>query len=91
MAKLLTLEEWSDKNYESHKPSIQTLWRWARNGCIYPAPEKHGRQYRVQPTAIYINPKDVGLGKKIKDAQSSSPARSAFMEKVINDAAKHKV
>ena len=91
MAKLLTLEEWCDDNYKSNKPSIQTLWRWARNGYIYPAPEKHGRQYRVQPNAIYINPKDVRLGKKIKDAQSSSPARSAFMEKVINDAAKHKV
>ncbi|MBW5814441.1 excisionase [Yersinia kristensenii] len=87
MAKLLTLEEWCDETYKTNKPKIQTLQRWARNGNIYPAPEKHGKRYRVKPNAIYIDPKDFNLGKKIKDAQSAVPAQNAFMEKVINDSA----
>ncbi|HEC1651069.1 TPA: excisionase [Yersinia enterocolitica] len=91
MAKLLTLEEWCDEIYKTDKPTIQTLQRWARNGNIYPAPEKHGKQYRVKPNAIYIDPKDFNLGKKIKDAQSAAPAQSAFMEKVIHGTAARKV
>ncbi|MFC0225638.1 excisionase [Serratia aquatilis] len=92
MAKFLTLEEWCNETYSVEtRPSIQTLQRWARNGNIYPAPEKHGRRYRVKPDAIYINPNDLALGKKIKDAQSDEPARSAFLKKVINDTAAHKV
>ncbi|MDN0124411.1 excisionase [Yersinia aleksiciae] len=87
MAKLLTLEEWCDETYKTDKPTIQTLQRWARNGNIYPVPEKHGKRYRVKPNAIYIDPKDFNLGKKIKDAQSAIPAQNAFMEKVINDSA----
>lgn len=55
--KFLTLEEWSQKNYASDYPSIQTLQRWARNGNFYPGAEKHGRSYRVKEDAIYINPR----------------------------------
>lgn len=92
MAKLLTLEEWCDDTYtDGAKPTLQTLQRWARNGNIYPAPEKHGKKYCVKPGAIYINPNDLSLGKKISDAQSAEPARTAFMEKVINDTAARKV
>lgn len=47
MAKWMTLEEWRDDNYTDKKPSIQTLWRWARNGNFYPPAEKHGKQYRL--------------------------------------------
>ena len=89
--KLLTLEEWCDLKYKAHKPTLQTLQRWARAGKIYPAAEKHGRQYRVMPDAIYLNPTDIHVGKKIKESQSAEPAKNAFMQKVINDAAKHKV
>ncbi|HIB8304944.1 TPA: excisionase [Serratia marcescens] len=88
MAKWMTLEEWRDDNYTDKKPSIQTLWRWARNGNFYPPAEKHGKQYRLTPGTIYINPKDFNLGRKIKEAQSPYPARLAFMEKVINGTAK---
>jgi hypothetical protein len=91
MTKLLTLEEWRDDHYKAYKPTVQTLQRWARSGCIYPAPEKHGRQYVVRADAIYINPSDVKTGKKIKEAQSHTPAKSAFMEKVMNDTAARKV
>lgn len=89
--KLLTLKEWCDDTYESYKPNIQTLWRWARNGNFYPPAEKHGRQYMLKPGTIYINPNDPTLGKKIKEAQSAAPAREAFMEKVINDTAKRRI
>ena len=92
MAKLLTLEEWRDETYaDAAKPTIPTIQRWARNGNIYPPPEKHGKQYCVKPGAIYINPNDLNLGKKIRDAQSAEPARAAFMEKVINGTAKGRV
>ncbi|MEW7001445.1 hypothetical protein M5585_20050 [Serratia ureilytica] len=43
---------------------MQTLWRWARNGNFYPPAEKHGKQYRLTPGTIYINPKDFNLGEK---------------------------
>ncbi|WP_395452930.1 excisionase [Azospirillum melinis] len=55
MDKLLTLEEWAKANYAS-PPSQGTLWRWAREARIYPAPEKQGRAYYVRPDARYIDP-----------------------------------
>ncbi|HHQ6537962.1 excisionase [Serratia sp. T13T92] len=92
MTKLLTLEEWADEVYtDKSRPTVPTLQRWARNGNIYPTPDKQGRQYFVKPGAIYINPNDLNLGKKIRDAQSAEPARAAFMEKVINGTAKGRV
>ncbi|RNM06906.1 excisionase [Dickeya undicola] len=80
MTKLLTLEEWCARNYSDKPPTIQTLQRWARSGRIYPVPEKHGREYRVTENAIYINPKDFSLAKKIVQ----DPALSPLMEKVIH-------
>lgn len=88
MTQKLTLEEWCNEIYPGKKPSRQTLQRWARNGNFYPAAEKEGREYRLTPGTIYINPKDLNLGRKIKEARSIEPARAAFMEKVINDTAK---
>ncbi|MCW8156713.1 excisionase [Stutzerimonas stutzeri] len=52
---LLTLEEWARQTYET-PPTLNTLRRWAREGFIYPAPEKHGRSYFVCPSARYIEP-----------------------------------
>jgi hypothetical protein len=63
--KLLTLEEWSEKTYEGKRPTLQTLQRWARNGNLYPAPQKHGKEYRVREDAIYINPGDYGISRQI--------------------------
>ncbi|HEY3982470.1 excisionase [Cedecea sp.] len=59
--KLLTLEEWSKRIYSDTPPTLPTLQRWARNGNIYPPPEKHGKQYRVREDAIYINPRTFAL------------------------------
>ncbi|WP_199637351.1 excisionase [Serratia sp. PAMC26656] len=88
MTQKLTLEEWCNEVYPGKKPSRQTLQRWARNGNFYPAAVKEGREYRLIPGTIYINPKDLNLGRKIKEARSIEPARVAFMEKVINDTEK---
>ncbi|MBM1296102.1 excisionase [Serratia nematodiphila] len=65
MTKLLTLEKWSEKIYESKQPSIKTLRRCARSGNIYPAPENHGREYRVKPSAIYIQSKSFNLARAL--------------------------
>jgi len=55
MDKLMTLEEWARANYAT-PPSQGTLWRWAREARIHPAPEKQGRSYYVRPDARYIDP-----------------------------------
>lgn len=55
------LETWGELNYPDDPPPLTTLRRWARNGNIYPAPELHGRTYRVDPEAFYIKPNKVGL------------------------------
>ncbi|MCG5242298.1 excisionase [Azospirillum doebereinerae] len=55
MDKLMTLEEWARANYTT-PPSQGTLWRWAREARIHPAPEKQGRSYYVRPDARYIDP-----------------------------------
>ena len=60
----------------------QTLQRWARGGNIYPAPEKHGREYRVQPGAIYIQPKSYRLAKEI--FKTSSSTSLSLIERIIH-------
>ncbi|WP_410733836.1 excisionase [Citrobacter portucalensis] len=54
LAKLLNLQEWASRVYET-PPSLSTLRRWAREGRIYPAPEIHGKEYKVSPDAIYVS------------------------------------
>ncbi|MGV4007183.1 excisionase [Citrobacter freundii] len=51
--KLVSLERWAELRYEV-PPPIGTLRKWARNGNIYPVPEKEGTQYRVRPDAVFI-------------------------------------
>lgn len=53
---LVTLTTWAEDTYPDNPPAIVTLRRWARNGNIYPHPELHGREYRVDPDAFYIKP-----------------------------------
>ncbi|MCB5320866.1 excisionase [Yersinia intermedia] len=59
-----------------------TLQRWARGGNIYPAPEKYGREYRVQPGAIYIQPKSYRLAKEI--FKTSSSTSLSLIERIIH-------
>lgn len=82
VTKLLTLEEWSHQTYSSDHPTKQTLQRWARGGYIYPAPEKHGRIYRVREDAIYINPKNYRLSKQI--VADNGIKLPPLMERLIN-------
>ncbi|WP_337065153.1 excisionase [Rouxiella badensis] len=79
--KFLTLEEWCKKTYSSNYPTLQTLQRWARGGYIYPAPEKHGRAYRVREDAIYINPRTFSL-------KNHTTRVKPLIEKIISETAK---
>ncbi|MCK7405520.1 excisionase [Enterobacter roggenkampii] len=65
MAKLLNLQEWAAEVYTT-PPSLSTLRRWTREGRIYPAPELHGKEYKVQPDAIYLDPRKKNLRAKPK-------------------------
>ena len=65
MAKLLNLLEWANSTYPT-PPSLSTLRRWAREGRIFPAPELHGKEYKVQPDAIYVDPSKKNLRHKAK-------------------------
>ena len=55
---LLTLEQWATARYGTNAPHINTLYRWAKAGCIYPKPRKHGRAYMVAADAVYLDPMD---------------------------------
>lgn len=49
----LLLTEWAAKQY-SPPPSLFTLRRWARDGEIYPPPEKVGKHWMVDETAVRL-------------------------------------
>lgn len=65
MAKLLNLLEWASE-VDSTPPYLSTLRRWAREGRIYPPSELHGKEYKVQPDAIYVDPSKKNLRAKAK-------------------------
>lgn len=52
--KLVTLQQWADRNYAGAPPHIKTLRRWCREGKIYPAPQKQGRTYYLVESARYV-------------------------------------
>lgn len=58
-ARLITLERWAEATYGDDAPHVNTLRRWARDGLILPAPEKHGRTYYVRPDAHYVDPRSI--------------------------------
>lgn len=51
----ITLEAWIEQTYGG-AVKIGTARRWCREGRIYPAPQKHGRQYFLAPEARYTDP-----------------------------------
>lgn len=53
--KLFTLEEWARERYGERPPFIGTVRRWAREGKIYPLPQKQGRAYFVVKSAQYVD------------------------------------
>jgi len=52
---MMPLEDWAELIYGGSAPSIHTLRRWAREGRIQPAPQKHGRMYFVRQDATYLD------------------------------------
>jgi hypothetical protein len=51
--KHLTLSTWAALT-EENPPTLPTLRKWAANGQISPAPEKHGKRWMVQANAVYV-------------------------------------
>ncbi|HCT5207355.1 excisionase [Enterobacter hormaechei] len=81
MAKLLNLQEWAAEVYTT-PPSLSTLRRWTREGRIYPAPELHGKEYKVQPDAIYVDPRKKNLRAKPKHTQL--PSGGTLLERLTH-------
>lgn len=46
----ITVAEWAARNY-SQPPSHWVLGKWRREGQIYPAPERVGREWFVEENA----------------------------------------
>lgn len=78
----ITLEEWGKLNYGNNAPDIRTLRRWAHDSKIYPHPEKHGRCYFVEATAIYITESKGRHSAPIIKKTTERP--SLLMDRLIN-------
>jgi prepilin-type N-terminal cleavage/methylation domain-containing protein len=52
-ARRISLSKWLRETYGEDGPTIETARRWAREGRIHPAAERHGRDYYVVPDATY--------------------------------------
>lgn len=83
--KLLSLERWAEERYEV-PPQIGTLRKWARNGNIYPPPEKEGTEYKVRPDAIFIRPNK--YCKTVNTNQSRYPLKGRLIERIIDGEAR---
>ncbi|ENL7623013.1 excisionase [Enterobacter hormaechei subsp. xiangfangensis] len=81
MAKLLNLQEWAAEVYTT-PPSLSTLRRWTRQGRIYPAPELHGKEYKVQPDAIYVDPRKKNL--RAKPKHTKLPSSGTLLERLTH-------
>jgi hypothetical protein len=65
--KSITLEAWAAARYDP-PPSIWVLRRWARDGELFPAPEKVGRTYYVREDARRITAPAMSLVDRLKAA-----------------------
>lgn len=81
MAKLLNLQEWAAEVYTT-PPSLSTLRRWTREGRIYPAPELHGKEYKVHPDAIYVDPRKKNL--RAKPKHTKLPSGGTLLERLTH-------
>jgi hypothetical protein len=55
MAQKITLQTWAEREY-AQAPHRNTLYRWAKNGWIFPIPTKHGKTYFCEPHARFVGP-----------------------------------
>jgi len=79
MAKLMNLQEWASATY-THPPSLSTLRRWVREGRIYPCPQLHGKEYKLTPDSIYVDPRKKLM--KRKPAHVSAPKEGSLLERI---------
>lgn len=61
--KRLTLDEWNN-NFFARPRSRRSLYRYIKEGKIFPAPIKVGRDYEIESTAILLD------NNAIKNSQS---------------------
>ena len=82
---LLTLKEWARSIYGPAAPSMGTLRRWAREGCITPPAEKHGRTYFVVPDARYVDYQALKADAKRRAREAGKPAPGRrLLERLIH-------
>ncbi len=75
---MMPLEHWAELIYGGSAPSIHTLRRWAREGRIQPAPQKHGRMYFVRQDATYLDSRQL-----VRAARASrQPSIESLMAKL---------
>ncbi len=85
---LVTLATWAMNQYPDNPPAIVTLRRWARNGNIYPPPQLHGREYRVDLEAFYIKPNKAGNTLERHQPNGRTGKQSPLLERLIDDSRK---
>ncbi|HBM2813507.1 TPA: excisionase [Enterobacter hormaechei subsp. xiangfangensis] len=54
----------------------------ARQGRIYPAPELHGKEYKVQPDAIYVDPRKKNL--RARPKHTKLPSGGTLLERLTH-------
>jgi hypothetical protein len=83
LGRMTTLEQWAVLTYGDMAPTITTLRSWARDGRIYPIPEKHGRSYFVDREAVYVSPRA-----QIRSDTGTQGIRSSLVSRLMNERAK---
>lgn len=77
----LSLEEWAKAQFGKHVPCLATLRHWARDGQIFPAPQKIGRKWLVDPDAKYVEVGQLVPTRPTPDQLNRSPLIRRIMEK----------
>jgi hypothetical protein len=52
--KWIHLEDWLSQQYGDKPPHLNTIYKWIKDGLIYPAPEKHGKDWYCRPESEYM-------------------------------------
>lgn len=55
MAQKIKLQTWAEREFEK-APHRNTLYRWTKDGWIFPIPKKQGRDYFCEPHAKFVGP-----------------------------------
>jgi predicted site-specific integrase-resolvase len=63
----LLLSEWASRHY-TPPPSAWVLRQWARNGEIYPPPERCGRHWYVEEDAQRVTAHGLTLVQRLRAA-----------------------